>query len=1437
MTIQALWSPVEYDQKRVKTLCGAYSLEDLKKMAAQKYLETNLTKPSLAICVALGKLVFFPDELGRYHHESLVIMVKQLKVLPGATDRELNHKTNQELEFLLLETWKGGSDLEMIEHFRKALQWREVIEGLEERFCSHKAKKSMSMLRAKVDQRVTQILDSFLNWNREHHQKREYFLKTRKASQEAQLAFLAYLDVIKKFFIQEQSFGPIPPTILQWFQQPQPANKQVLCNVCDHKGQQIPFTVGDYLVPEVIIQEIAIVEPFIWLGVSGNSKNPCLCPAAQPLVKEAFVEGVTLGRTYVNGALLVQTYARDRLMPSSHSTTPNLQSISVWFPPHPITFQTEVYTKTIMTLPELDRSHMASATLILEQLGKKVKPVLWLSAVKGSQFFTISPREAVRQLEETLLDLSELNPVGEKRALNQINSVRKLYLGESKQPSLPLTLPLVELDMKMNELVHYLLQTPQLELFHEYLSTHPKLHVLARIYDQLHTITSAHSPVFFLDQIPREENVFSDSFRHLDQLVKQYSKNRRVPYVPDLVVLQGSDHDLVDAIIVRAQTNLLKLQAAQERLKGIRIPEVIEAALRFRCEMVIHLCSTPIQAQNRQVTVIQPDIREVGVLIETQTDPELKTKLRQCDDILRVIWSTKQIQYQIDCLPSRQWSCSWLRNPQLCITLEDVSGVLTNLSSNRHLRARLEQQTTDSSGTATFLTHVLNWNDKLPLGNTSLLPDIGALGRCADIGILKELFPLAQIVKMDELIATLTPLGLLPSPCTSNLVNNRLLESYGISATVFESLPVATLPKPNTLRTSGEIKHVPKDFSLANSSWSLLYPRAEGDVLVVQMLKEFMARSVVKAPKTPTKLLQRHTETYLGESRRAAMISTWKETGQDIALVAKLEFAASILKHFGIVYSPTMGQFLFVRIPNGRPCYIHCPIAVSYDYKINEPDYAEYLCKPTNTPTLTWYGEMTEKGQAKVRAVSGTHVTCSFLSFWNTIAESYSIQDLRQMAAVDSASDLVELIDHVSKEQMDKQRWLTILTSIASMLYETSDTDSVLLVDTLLSVNKAFSHRDFILDEPQVRALAFRILASPKEALAHQLFTSSFAIRPYSKLYLKIQRLLGVDELMTKLPTGVISSFREFIIEKYAFLSLWIDQMVPLLSYSGIDAHLRFFHLVWGAVLQLSNNQECFRLCQAIRESTCALRVSPLLQSQPYVLARLQQSQFDWGEVVGTSSTLSFVEACAFLKRYVGVYSLSGVFNLFVALIHPRSEEELLHLYAISGAVVLLVLNDPAYKSETNMDLTDLNEGLSVDDFPHNFTSGSSEINMTSLSLYQSTIDSIFFIDKSASDRLVIQQLRKRTEQIQKNVAKSLPSAGHLMSVFLQFHLLPTWAQRLRGEYEVSQRKRVLEMAECSRVFKEFNNDYTQPNLLYRPPTSSKSIQPFQSNLSPLQRN
>lgn len=298
----AAWWPIEVDEAQVRSLSAAYSLRELRQMAAQLGIDARLSKMALARCIVSEKNIFFPNEAGNYDHNTLVFFVRQFQVLPDLNDKEAQQMNNVELQNALLGAWKGGTDESMNINLQHVIELYEIVAAMEDKFCSSHVKKlfrepaeeGQPSFYEYVEKTMTDVLDLYQQWLnvKDTKAKRKIFVATQLAYSNAEAAVTEYLRMIRKH-CRTESFNDcdadnIPPLVMHWMRTSTWDDRIILCNVTV-KGKNVDFAEGDELVPGYTVGVAVRVtnedrENVVWLGL-GRPNHP-VNEGPQPLGSE-----------------------------------------------------------------------------------------------------------------------------------------------------------------------------------------------------------------------------------------------------------------------------------------------------------------------------------------------------------------------------------------------------------------------------------------------------------------------------------------------------------------------------------------------------------------------------------------------------------------------------------------------------------------------------------------------------------------------------------------------------------------------------------------------------------------------------------------------------------------------------------------------------------------------------------------------------------------------------------------------------------------------------------------------------------------------------------------------------------------------------------------------------------------------------------------------
>lgn len=306
---KAAWWPVPYHEGQVEGLMSTYSYQELRTMASRLGLDPRISKKSLAISIVTETVIFFPDEVGHYAHQTLLHLVRWFKLLPQCTPPELEEMSKGALQKALLDAWKGGSVEDMQVSIRHVTELHAVMKDLEEHLCSSRVKKILRRrhrgtpsLHEQVEQRMLKVLDAYDRWNNatDQAEKRDGFIQTRLANIRAEEAVTEYLKVVQKYCRTRAYTCPaedMPSDLQAWLRTSTIKDKVALCNVTV-QGRQVEFEVGQPLTSSLLIFVVSQTfsahgEPITWLGVGSPEPKPPVpltppvFPTASPLPPSA----------------------------------------------------------------------------------------------------------------------------------------------------------------------------------------------------------------------------------------------------------------------------------------------------------------------------------------------------------------------------------------------------------------------------------------------------------------------------------------------------------------------------------------------------------------------------------------------------------------------------------------------------------------------------------------------------------------------------------------------------------------------------------------------------------------------------------------------------------------------------------------------------------------------------------------------------------------------------------------------------------------------------------------------------------------------------------------------------------------------------------------------------------------------------------------------
>ena len=282
---KTLWSPVKYNTKDLQSILNTYNYRQMQQMARNMGLEPNLSKRSLAKTILLNKNVFFPEEVGKYTHGMLIHMIRDLKVVSKISDVQADILTKSQAQGLLMDAWNGGSNNDVLLKMQQVIELHDVMQGLEDKFCSSKVKKKFRQadFYTHVEQLMTSVLQLYEQWMKAKSllQRRSINARAEKVLKEAFRAVQLYIDTIRKEckskIYYQCDASNMPDLVSKWMKVSDVDNKLVMCNVTV-KGKVVEFQEGDMLVPGMKIY-VAVKsvnedgEPVIWLGVGSDSPS------------------------------------------------------------------------------------------------------------------------------------------------------------------------------------------------------------------------------------------------------------------------------------------------------------------------------------------------------------------------------------------------------------------------------------------------------------------------------------------------------------------------------------------------------------------------------------------------------------------------------------------------------------------------------------------------------------------------------------------------------------------------------------------------------------------------------------------------------------------------------------------------------------------------------------------------------------------------------------------------------------------------------------------------------------------------------------------------------------------------------------------------------------------------------------------------------------
>ncbi len=302
------WAPVDYSQSSVDNFSKGYSYKDLQKMAKQLGLDPGLSKSNLAISIATETLIFFPEEVGRYGFDSLVVFVNKFGL--NAKGDDLYHSTKGHLQKRLIDAWKGGNSSDMQLHMKEVFELQEIMAELEHQYCSSKVRhllrtgsSSRPSLYDQVQAFMKNVTEHHRAWNAsfDDKEKRKHFVAAQAAIHKVQTSVVEYLQIIRKHCHGKESgvcdVKHMPREIQDWFKSAPGAEKVVMCNVTV-EGKSVTIKKGDYLIPSYKVA-MTIEHPetkVTWIGLTTDQGPENKVPVNRgeredDLAKEIFTQG------------------------------------------------------------------------------------------------------------------------------------------------------------------------------------------------------------------------------------------------------------------------------------------------------------------------------------------------------------------------------------------------------------------------------------------------------------------------------------------------------------------------------------------------------------------------------------------------------------------------------------------------------------------------------------------------------------------------------------------------------------------------------------------------------------------------------------------------------------------------------------------------------------------------------------------------------------------------------------------------------------------------------------------------------------------------------------------------------------------------------------------------------------------------------------------
>lgn len=290
----AAWAPVEFDAQKVQSLEKAYSYGALKQQARELGIDTNLNKHNLAVSISTRKNIFFPTELARYSTATLHYLVAEFGLTPPP-----KRAPKAAWQKVLMEAWQGGDKRNMARKLQHVLQLYDVMEGIEDKFCSDEIKHALrshtsgkKSLHDQVRKKLDRVMNMYQDWATEADSKKRRRLvgPIDEALERAEDAVTSYLQFIREHCQIDSYDGcdaeEMPEAMKAWMRQASDIeDKLVMCNV-RVQGRPIEFVAGEEMLPGYTIYKVLKLQQkghtVIWTGL-GKTQTVSVPPVLPPI--------------------------------------------------------------------------------------------------------------------------------------------------------------------------------------------------------------------------------------------------------------------------------------------------------------------------------------------------------------------------------------------------------------------------------------------------------------------------------------------------------------------------------------------------------------------------------------------------------------------------------------------------------------------------------------------------------------------------------------------------------------------------------------------------------------------------------------------------------------------------------------------------------------------------------------------------------------------------------------------------------------------------------------------------------------------------------------------------------------------------------------------------------------------------------------------------